>query len=315
MSTSSARKARRKRIVRKPRRIAAAALAMAGIALAASQISLERADRGLIIKPPLVHAKRSIIVPRPAIVRVESLEFYLGLGNGAAALQLAGSGGGNDAATKILLHFDGTDASTTFTNSAIGGSHAFTANGNAQLDTAAFKFGTASYLGDGTGDFITTADHANFTLGSADFTMEIWARAASTGAARMMCGQIDSGAAAATSTWYMQRQTASNLVNFALSNGTTFTFLQSTTGLSADGNFHHFAFVRSGTTIRLFFDGVQEDSDTFSGAAQDSSVNLSVGRAGELASQSWDGWLDEFRMSVGIARWTSNFTPPTAPYY
>jgi hypothetical protein len=40
---------------------------------------------------------------------------------------------------------------------------------------------------------------------------------------------------------------------------------------------------------------------------------------GELASSpasrvDFNGWLDEFRISKGIARWTSNFTPPTAPY-
>src|SRR5262249_41203526 len=51
-------------------------------------------------------------------------------------------GAGNDAFTKILLHFDGADASTAFVDSNLGGSpHTWTASGNAQIDTAIVKFG------------------------------------------------------------------------------------------------------------------------------------------------------------------------------
>jgi hypothetical protein len=82
---------------------------------------------------------------------------------------------GNDAFTKILLHMDGTNGSTTFTDTNAGGSaHTWTANGNAQISTAQSKFGGASGLFDGTGDYITTPDHADYTLGSGDFTIDLW---------------------------------------------------------------------------------------------------------------------------------------------
>jgi hypothetical protein len=81
---------------------------------------------------------------------------------------------GNDTYTKVLLHFDGSDASTTITDSNSGGSaHTWTAAGNAQIDTAQYKFGGASGLFDGTGDWVTTPDHADFTLGSSDFTIDL----------------------------------------------------------------------------------------------------------------------------------------------
>src|SRR5262245_47256258 len=58
---------------------------------------------------------------------------------------------GNDTYTKVLLHFNGTDASTTITDDNSGGSaHTWTAAGNAQIDTADYKFGAASGLFDGT---------------------------------------------------------------------------------------------------------------------------------------------------------------------
>ena len=49
----------------------------------------------------------------------------------------------SDANTQLLLHCNGTDTSTTFIDSGNTG-HTVTANGNAQLDTAQKKFGTAS---------------------------------------------------------------------------------------------------------------------------------------------------------------------------
>jgi len=223
---------------------------------------------------------------------------------------------GGDVFTKLLLHFDGADASTVFTDSSTGGAgspHALTANGNAQIDTAQSKFGGASGLFDGSGDWISTPDHADFTLGSGDFTIDLWFRRNATGT-QMLAGQISSTAAAASSAWYIQCQNAGNLLNAGISNGTSFTILQSTTALPVDGLWHHVAFVRSGNTLRLFLDGVQEDTDTFIGAVNDGAVTLSIGRGGELNSQYWNGWIDEFRLSAGVARWSANFTPPASAY-
>ena len=45
-----------------------------------------------------------------------------------------------------------------------------------------------------------------------------------------------------------------------------------------------------------------------------SAYKIAIGRYGENGSAYMNGWIDEFRFSKGIARWTTNFTPPTSAY-
>src|SRR5262252_2595002 len=100
-----------------------------------------------------------------------------------------------DSFTKILLHMDGADATTSFPDDApTTVAHAWTAAGNAQVDTADSKFGGASLLLDGTGDWVTTVDSADYTLGSNDWTVDFWFKTTAAGGFFMfMAGQGDSG--------------------------------------------------------------------------------------------------------------------------
>jgi hypothetical protein len=88
----------------------------------------------------------------------------------------------------------------------------------------------------------------------------------------------------------------------------------STSTFTATG-WHHVAVVRTGDILRMFINGVQEGGDVAKSGAMDNSTGaLSVGRWGEANSQYWNGWIDEVRISKGIARWTAGFTPPTEAY-
>lgn len=225
---------------------------------------------------------------------------------------------GNDSFTKILLHLDGTDTSTTIIDSNAGGSaHTWTASGNAQLDTAQVKFGSTSLLGDGTGDFVSTPDHADFTLGSGDFTVDCWFNnTAASGTNRLLCGQADSALTDSLTSWRISR-TSTNEMRGRLCQGGVATIVTSTTQFtnSLNTGWHHIAFVRTGNTLKLFVDGVQEGGDvSFTGSVTDSSENVAVGGIGSSGVE-WVGWIDEVRLSVGTARWTANFTPPTRAYF
>lgn len=89
--------------------------------------------------------------------------------------QVAFIGGGIDAYTVLLLHASGVDGSTTITASETT-AHTVTAAGNAQVDTAQYKFATGSFLFDGTGDYLTTADSADWNMADGNFTVDLWIR-------------------------------------------------------------------------------------------------------------------------------------------
>lgn len=230
---------------------------------------------------------------------------------------------GNDSFTKILLHMDGADASTTFTDSNSGGSaHTWTASGNAQIDTAQSKFGGASGAFDGSNDWIRTPDHADFTLGSGDFTCDFWIRFSSGGVftgTQLICAQTNASATVASATLVLHKSSSHKIV-FRVSNGTTLTTVTGTTTLSAD-TWYHVAAVRTGNTLKLFINGTQEGGDVaFSDSIPDSTASFGIGTWGDYTPNplnlefSVQGWIDEFRLSVGTARWTANFTPPTEAY-
>lgn len=219
-----------------------------------------------------------------------------------------------DTTQKVLLHLDGADASTTITDSNAGGAaKTWTANGNAQIDTAQSKFGGASLLCDGTGDYVSTPDHADLTLGAGDFTVDLQFNVNAAGGSRLgLAGQCNSTETDASTSWKIER-TSGNLIKATVCVGSTPFAVTGTTQFTNAVNtgWHHAALVRTGNVLKLFIDGVQEGGNVaISGTVNDSANALAIGRMGELASPSWNGWVDEFRLTVGAAKWTANFTPP-----
>lgn len=223
----------------------------------------------------------------------------------------------NDSFTKILLTTDGSNGSTTFTDSNVGGSaHTWTAGGNAQISTAQSKFGGASGLFDGTSDFVTTPDSADYTLGAGDWTFDCWFyRSGGDGTRRFFFGQATTGNSGITIGGELD---ASNVLHCIVSTdgtGATITSVTGTTAITAVG-WHHLAFLRTGNILRMFLDGAQEGGDVgFASAVHDSAAGLwSIGSLGGLTTLTWNGHIDEARLSVGVARWTANFTPPGSAY-
>jgi len=224
------------------------------------------------------------------------------------------AGGGNDAFTKVLLTCDGSDLGTTFTDSNAGGSaHTWTAAGNAHTDTAEKKFGTASALLDGTGDYVSTPDHADFSLGSGAWTIDLWFNCtAPTGTNRALGGQGDVAVTAATTAWSLFRTTADKIrVNVYVGGVASQIDSTSTFTDAVNTGWHHVAVVRTGDILRMFIDGVQEGGDVaITGTVNNATDVLAIGALGAYVAEVWLGWIDEFRISVGIARWTAAFEPP-----
>jgi hypothetical protein len=76
----------------------------------------------------------------------------------------------------------------------------------------------------------------------------------------------------------------------------------------------HIAVVRNDTTFTLYVNGVSVGTDTDVNPVGDYTGAFEIGRQTQLSTQYWYGWIDEFRVSKGIARWTADFTAPTAGY-
>jgi len=193
--------------------------------------------------------------------------------------------------------------------------HTIAAYGNAQIATAQSVFGGASGLFDGTGDYLSVPDSADWNFGTGDFTIDTWIRLNSL------------PAVGAWMTIYSQYVNLNNHVClFIYNNAGTYQILPEVVSggvvvLSmprdvslAVNTWHHIAWVRSGTANYVFLDGVQQGpTDTDTGTFPDLPAPVFIGSY-DGTLHCLDGWLDEFRVSKDIARWTGNFTPPTAAY-
>lgn len=217
--------------------------------------------------------------------------------------------------TKILAHFDGPDLSTSFVDET---GKTFTAVGTAHIDWSQKRYGSSAMVGDGAGGGFTTPDHADFNLGSGNFTIEAWFRIDATdagGSQRLMAGQINSTSTAASTSFYIERMSTNKMrALFGIGAGNvSVQSLANYTG-STNPGWHHFAVVRSGTSLMMFIDGVLQNTSAMVGTVNNSTNLLAIGRGGEIATASWKGWIDEFRLSL-IARYTAagfeeNLTSP-----
>jgi len=220
-----------------------------------------------------------------------------------------------DQYTKLLLHTDGTNGSTTFTDSETI-PKTVTANGNAQISTAQSKFNGSSGYFDGTGDYLSVPDSDDFAFGSGDFTIDFWVKRNSINTEVMFMHQYQNN----QNEFRCTSNASNNLYFYQYAGGYQF-YYYSANGVLADTNWHHVAFTRSGNTGYIFLDGVSLSLTAhaaFSGSLSNIPGTFYVGASfyGEtgIPSTVLNGYIDEFRVSKGIARWTSNFTPPTSAY-
>ena len=212
----------------------------------------------------------------------------------------------NFADVELLLHGDGTSGSTTITDSSLNGI-TVTANGNAQIDTTIKKFGTGSIEFDGTGDYLTAPDDAAWDLGSSDFTIEAFVYPTASPAQPIIIGQWTSSYA-----WVLLLSNDGNRYLRGLLYNGSFNDYVSTSALSLN-SWNHCAFVREGNTVSLYLNGTSVYSTTFTGSVSTSTSALSIG-ANSVGGSPFQGYLDDVRVTKGVARYTSNFTAPTAAF-
>ena len=217
---------------------------------------------------------------------------------------IASNTGGIDTYTKLMLHFDGTNGGTTFTDSETT-PKTVTPAGNTNTSTAQFKFGTASGYFDGNGDWLTIPNHADFDISSGDWTIDFWMRPDDLNG-RQIFGK--SKQTASFDGWYLTSDGAGLLQFYS---GTNTLRITASSAFSATTQ-AHVALVQSGTTITMYLNGTSVG--TWVGNPTEFNSPLAIGTNITTGTGRYAGYIDEFRFSKGIARWTTTFTPPTSAY-
>ncbi|MBP7983229.1 MAG: LamG domain-containing protein [Chromatiaceae bacterium] len=221
----------------------------------------------------------------------------------------------------LLLHFDGTDGSTTFTDSS-GTPKTITAGGNAHIEADQVKYGDASGAFDGTGDYLRIPYESAFDLGAGDFTIEAWVYVtAYRSDTAHICGTYTYGAVDGGTNnagWQFGITSAGKLKLTWGANSAPIDIVTSSgaVGLNA---WKHVCAVRSGTTVKLYINGANDGTATYGTNIAFTKSYFYVGsynRSGTPygAVVSFAGYMDELRLTVGTARNTTDFTVPDAAF-
>lgn len=210
-----------------------------------------------------------------------------------------------------LLSFDGDNASTVIVDKATV-PRTYNAVNGAALSTAQSRFGGSSVFFDGINDYLISPPITAFDL-PGDFTIEAWIRPNTTVGLQVFFSRQDTGNNIAV----QFRLNGPKLEAVLRPNGgASVLTITSVTSLTA-GAWHHVAFTKQGVIARIFLDGTLEASGSQTGIYTSTTASLVLGVLIETGSPPvtpYAGYMDEFRFTVGIARYTTGFTAPTAPF-
>ena len=217
--------------------------------------------------------------------------------------------GGFDEYDKLICHFN--IAKATSTEAETG--QTITFGGTADcVDTQ--KKWTKSLLLDGDSDYVTVPDSADWHFADGNFTIDMWIRftAISDGSRYQFVSQYDN----ADQWWSFRRDIDNKLKIIFYNTGTLAEFYVTADWKPSADTWYHIAVVRSSANCYIFIGGVSQD------VTQGTAWNTLIDYASALQIGYWSsgvpyyfpGYIDELRISKGVARWTSGFTPPTEEY-
>jgi len=253
--------------------------------------------------------------------------------------QSAGAAGSNIAAvtaaqTKLLIHSNlstGGSGVATFTDSATTGTtHTITPTGcfhstlhashvegtGSNLITPAMAwpasgktFGSTGVYFDGTGDYLTVPDHADWDL-SSSWTLDMWVYPTDLGTGFNSVFQVGTDTA---NGFVLDMSSGGSTPRFLYYAGSWLTLSSSAT--ISNGTWTHLSVGWDGSTYRIFVGGTQTGSASSSTAITNPAAVMQIGRATVSGSvhRYFTGYIDSLRFSTS-ARWTSAFTPPTTIY-
>jgi hypothetical protein len=218
----------------------------------------------------------------------------------------------------MLLHGDGTNAAqnNTFLD---GSTNNFTVTRNGNTTQGSFNPFVSTYpysvatnggsgYFDGTGDYLTVPSNVALAMGTGDFTIECWVNTPLVNANNDVLIELRS--TGATSTGFVVNMNPTG-VGYQLNFYTDGSFNLGSTVLNYNV-WNHVAVTRSGTTVRLFSNGVVSATFTKANNFSDTPVPQ-IGSSPLYSPSSVIGYISNLRVVKGTALYTTTFTPPTAP--
>lgn len=205
----------------------------------------------------------------------------------------------------LLAHGDGAEASTTFIDSSLSQKPLTPTGSGPAIRTAQSKFGGAS-LGFNGAAPLGAGQSPDWTFTATDdYTVEFWFyRTAGSGSTACMV------ATNGGNRWsFFWRGSTNKAAVYCANCGS---FMESTTTLQLN-TWYHYALTKQGTTFRLFVNGVLETTATTNQATDPSNVSMNLG--GGFGGEYFTGYIDDVRITKGVARYTATFTPPARAYF
>ncbi len=203
-------------------------------------------------------------------------------------------GNPNFANVVLQLHMEGE----TSTVDSSGTPKTVTINSGAVLTAAGAKYGARGLQPSSAG--ATVASHADFAL-PGDFTFECWFYAInwSPGLASLFnIGAYNSGALF---------RVRSNLIELFINGAET-----SVSATISSGAWHHIAWSRASGSVGVYLDGAL--AGTVSNGGSIPAGNVLVGVSAHSGGEYINGYIDEVRLTKGVALYTSAFTPPSRAF-
>ncbi len=189
--------------------------------------------------------------------------------------------------------------------------------GNAQISTTQSKFGGSSMYFDGNGDYLKGSQPSILQdIAGGDFTIEFWVYFDSVAGDRALVSKYGNAAESAGDLGYVvQWVQSTNVLRLVLGKGSgSGDALYTWSWTPSTGVWYHVAVTRSGTSGRAFINGTQiGTTSTLITNDVVSPNSIQVGKT-HTTAQYMNGYIDDLRITKGVARYTANFTAPTAAF-
>lgn len=228
----------------------------------------------------------------------------------------AAASGGIDSFAKLMLHLNEANGATAFADSSLSPKAVTNVGGVVVGSNGSAKFGTTSVLwAGGSTSYLSLPDSADWVIGAGAMTCDFWAQSLIFGGnpdlSPIAWGQFTD----ANNYMLFYGDTAN--FGFRLKIAGVFELSSLPANSRPNGTWFHYAIVKGwggdNTSVAYCVNGVAIATFTSLSAWPDFTGAFKIGYEDQNQTP-FNGYMQEFRWSKGIARWTANFTPPSAPY-